>query len=192
MTPDQYREQLRALLPPGKALDDGGQGTLTQLLDGLAQELARVDARGDALIEESLPDSTLELLADWERNAGLPDDCTPAGQTIPQRRSALVARLTGNSGPSKPYLIALAASLGYTVTIVNRRARRFRAAMGDYYGGADWQFVWEVHAPLNSVVYRRFGDSVYGEAYASWQNAVLECVLTQHAPAHTQVNFFYS
>jgi len=192
MTPVQYREQLRALLPLGKALDDGGEGTLTQLLDGLAQELARVDARGNALLEESLPSSTLELLPDWERNAALPDACTPAGQTVPQRQAALMARLTGNSGPSKPYLIALAASLGYTVTIVNRYARRYRAAMGGYYGGTDWQFVWEVHAPLNSVVYRHFGDSVYGEAYASWQNAVLECVLKQHAPAHTQVNFIYS
>lgn len=192
MTALQYREQLRALLPPGRALDDGGAGVLTQLLDGLATELERVDDRGDVLIKESLPDTTLELLPDWERVAGLPDDCTPAGQSVDARRGALIARLTSSSGPTIPYLLSLAQVLGYTVGIVERHARRSGDAMGDYYGGTDWQFVWEVHAPLNTVVYRRFGDSVYGETYAAWQNAVLECVIRQHAPAQTLVNFIYS
>lgn len=191
MTADQYREHLRALLPPGRALADE-DGVLTQLLDGLAAELARVDGRGDALIAESIPDSTLELLPDWERNAALPDNCTPAGQTVDARRAALITRLTANSGPSIPYLLSLAAALGYQVQIVKRYARRFGAALGDYYGGTDWQFVWEVHAPLNSVTYRRFGNSAYGEAYATWQNEVLECVMRQHNPADTRVNFIYS
>jgi len=191
MTADQYREHLRSLLPPGRALEDG-DGVLTQLLDGLAEELARVDGRGAALIAEALPDSTLELLADWERVADPPDDCTPAGQSVEARRAALIARLTANSGPSLPFLLSLAASLGYTVQIVKRYARRYRAALGDFYGGTDWQFVWEVHAPLNSVNYRRFGNSAYGEAYAGWQNDVLECVMRQHNPADLQVNFIYT
>jgi len=191
MTADQYREHLRALLPPGRALQDG-DGNLTQLLDGMAEELARVDGRADALIVESLPDSTLDLLPDWERVADLPDDCTPTGQTVEARRAALIARLTANSGPSVPFLLEIAAALGYSVQIVKRRARRFGAALGDYYGGLDWMFVWEVHAPLNSVAYRRFSTSAYGEVYASWQNDVLECVMRQHNPADTQVNFIYS
>jgi uncharacterized protein YmfQ (DUF2313 family) len=188
----QYVGQLRSLLPPGKALDDGGEGTLTLLLQGLSVELSRVDARGDVLVSESIPSSTVEMLSDWERNAALPDNCTPAGQSIEARQAALCARLTSNSGPSKPYLISLAASIGYTITIVNRRARRMRAAMGDYYGGTDWQYVWEVHAALNSIDYRRYGQSFYGEFYATWQNAVLECVIRQHAQAHTLVNFIYT
>lgn len=192
LTGDQYREHLRALLPPGRALDDGGDGELTLLLDALGAELSRVDGRGDVLIDESIPTSTTELLADWERNAGLPDNCTPAGQSVDARRAALVARLTSNSGPSIPYLLSLAESLGYTVTIVERHARRYGDDLGDYYGDTDWQFVWEVHAPLNSVVYRRFGNSAYGEAYATWQNDVLECVMRQHSPAHTLVNFIYT
>jgi uncharacterized protein YmfQ (DUF2313 family) len=191
MTVDQYREHLRALLPPGRALEDR-DGVLTQLLDGMAEELARVDGRGDALIAEALPDRTLELLGDWERVAALPDDCTPPGQSVQARRTALIARLTANNGPSVPLLLSLAAGLGYTVQIVKRRARRMGAALGDYYGGLDWMFVWEVHAPLNSVNYRRFGNSAYGEAYATWQNDVLECVMRQHNPADLQVNFIYT
>ena len=192
MTVEQYGEQLLALLPRGRALDDGGAGELTLLLEALAAEYSRVDGRGDALLEEALPDSTQELLPDWERVAGLPDDCTPAGQTVDARRAALIARLTSSNGPSIPFLISLAEGLGYTVTIVERHARRSGDLMGGTYGGTDWQFVWEVHAPLNSIVYRRFGNSAYGEAYASWQNNVLECVMRQHSPAQTLVNFIYT
>jgi uncharacterized protein YmfQ (DUF2313 family) len=64
--------------------------------------------------------------------------------------------------------------------------------MGGSYGGNDWEFVWYVHSPLNSVDYRYYGSSVYGEPYATWQNAVLECVMRQHDQAHTQVLFVYS
>lgn len=192
MTAPQYTEHLRALLPPGNALDDAGAGTLTQLLDGMAQELARVDASAGHLIDESLPDSTFQLLPDWERVCALPDNCTPAGQTIDQRRGAVIARLLGNGTPSIPYLTQIAAQIGYTVTIVKRHARRMGAALGTPYGGIPWQFVWEVHAPLNTDVHRAYGGSVMGIPYATWQNAVLECVMRQHAPAHTIVNFIYS
>lgn len=192
LTAPQYSEHLRTLLPPGKALDDAGLGNLTQLLDGLAQELARVDASADQLIDESLPDTTFQLLPDWERVCALPDNCTPAGQTIDQRRGAVIARLLGNGTPSIPYLTQIAAQLGYTVTIVKRCARKHGALMGTPYGLTPWQFVWEVHAPLNTDVHRAYGSSVMGTAYATWQNAVLECVMRQHAPAHTIVNFIYS
>ena len=190
MTQDQYREQLRSLLPPGPALNDGGVGVITQLLQGMAAEFSRVDTRGDALVLESLPNTTTELLPDWERVADLPDDCTPAGQTVDQRRQALVARFIGNGTPSIPYLTQLAASIGYQITIVKRSARRCGAQMGTPYGLTAWQFVWEVHAPLNTVLHRTTGSPM-GEPYATWQNSVLECVMRQHAPAHTIVNFIY-
>lgn len=188
----QYREQLRALLPPGRALNDEGTGVLTLLLGGLAQEFARVDASADMLIDESIPDSTLNLLPDWERVCALPDNCTPTGQTIDQRRNAVIARLLGNGTPSIPYLTQMAAQIGYLVTIVQRHARRHGALMGTVYGLTDWQFVWEVHAPLNTVTHRAYGGSTMGTPYATWQNNVLECVMRQHAPAHTIVNFIYS
>lgn len=191
MTGAQYAQELRALLPPGKALDDRGDGVLTQLLDGLAVELARVDASASNLIDESIPNTTLQLLPDWERVCDLPDDCTPAGQSITARRQAVVARFLGNGTPSIPYLEEIAAQLGYTVTVTRCRARRSGDPCGTSYGGIDWQFAWQVHAPLNSVQRRTYGGAVFGSPYASWQNAVLECVMRQHAPAHTIVLFIY-
>jgi len=192
MTALQYREQLRSLLPPGRALDDYGAGTITQLLDGMSQEFARVDASACNLIDESLPDSTVQLLPDWERVCALPDDCTPTGQTISQRQQAVVARFLGNGTPSIPYLTGLAAQLGYTVTIVRRHPFQCGMTCGSPLGSFDWNFVWEVHAALYTVNYFLAGQGHAGEPLASWQNNVLECVMRQHAPAHTIVNFIYT
>lgn len=191
MSAFQYAEQLRALLPPGKALADGN-GVLTQLLDGLSQEFARADQSASGLIDESLPNSAFQLLPDWERVCNLPDGCTPAGQTIDARRQAVVARFFGNGTPSIPYLTTVAAQVGYTVTITRCRARTCGMTCGTAYGGTPWMHTWQVHAALNTVRSRSYGTSTYGEPYASWQNAVLECVLRQHAPAHTIVQFIYN
>lgn len=192
MNAAQYAEQLRSLLPPGRALDDAGQGMLTQLLSGMSQELARVDASAWALIDESLPDTTVQLLPDWERVCALPDDCTPSGQTISQRQQAVVARILGNGTPSIPYLTNLAAQLGYTVTIVRRRAFQCGMTCGISLGGFAWNFVWEVHGALYNVSHFLVGQGRAGDPLGTWQNNVLECVMRQHAPAHTIVNFIYS
>lgn len=192
MSPLQYADQLRALLPPGKALADGGAGVLTQLLDGFSQEFARADQSAGNLVDESLPDSTLQLLPDWERVCNLPDGCTPVGQSIAARQQAVVARFIGNGTPSIPYLTNVAAQLGYPVTITRGQARRSGMTCGTAYGGLPMMFTWLVQSPLNAVQSRKYGAAAYGEPYARWQNAVLECVLRQHAPAQTIVLFIYT
>lgn len=165
-----YREQLRAHLPPGPALDDAGEGKLTDLMDGLAAEFQRIDARGGDLLDEADPRTADEMLADWERLTGL----VAGDQTDAARRNAVVAKLTSNSAPSRAFLIQQAATLGYTVTIVERHARRYRALLGDLYGGIAWQFVWEVHVADVAAA------------------PDLEALLKSYAPAHTVVHFIYA
>jgi uncharacterized protein YmfQ (DUF2313 family) len=62
------------------------------------------------------PRSTTELIADWERIAGLPDPCANvAPTTLEGRRAAVVARIIarGAGGPSVPFLIDVIVALGY-------------------------------------------------------------------------------
>ena len=77
MDSSAYLSQLIGLLPPGDALAREPGSVLERLLSVPAAELARVDGRVDALLLESDPARTVEMLADWERALGLPDICYP-------------------------------------------------------------------------------------------------------------------
>ncbi|MCA3418095.1 MAG: DUF2313 domain-containing protein [Roseomonas sp.] len=77
MDASAYLSQLLGLLPPGDALPREPGSRLERLLSVPAAELARVDGRVEALLREADPARTTEMLADWERALGLPDECYP-------------------------------------------------------------------------------------------------------------------
>ena len=191
MTTDDYLAQLQALLPQGPAWPRDAGATLTKLLRAMADELARVDSRAGQLIDETDPRTTAELLADWERVAGLPDSCVTAAQTTAQRRAALHARLTTLGGQNVSYFIALAASLGYTVTITEFRLHTVEDDVEYPLYGHPWQFAWQINAPLNTVGTLSVTDTV-ADPLAWWGNELLECVIRRLKPAHTHVLFAYS
>lgn len=192
-TADQYREQLKALLPPGRAFPRERGTTLDALLDAMAQELARLDARADRLTTEAVPNTTAELLPDWERVAGLPDSCSDTlAETQQGRRNDLVSKLVSLGGQSVAYFIELAASLGYEVTI--EEFRPFKAGLslaGDSLTNGEWVFTWRVRAPAVTVMRFRAGQGAAGEPLATWGNEKLECRIRKYKPAHTHVIFAY-
>lgn len=189
----EYKEQLKALLPPGQAFPRDTGTNIDSLLDGMSLELARVDGRGTRLAAEANPSAANELLADWERVAGLPDKCAGTIEaTIQGRRNALVAKLASTGGQSPSYFISVAKALGYEVTI--EEFRPFRAGMsssGDALTNGDWIYAWRVRAPAVSVISFRAGRSAAGEPLRSWGNDTLECKLNQIKPAHTIALFAY-
>lgn len=192
-TAADYLEQLKALLPPGQAFPREAGTTLHDLLDGMSIELARVDARGNALPLEANPSSTVELLTDWERVAGLPDKCSGTlEETIQGRKQALLAKLTSTGGQSIAYFTELAAALGYEVTI--EEFRPFRAGLsraGDALTNGAWMFTWRVRAAATAIISFRAGMSVAGERLRTWGNDTLECKINQLKPAHTVALFAY-
>lgn len=193
MTADQYLIALQALLPRGAAWPRDASAVLTRTLRALAEEFARIDERAGDLIEESDPRTTLELLPDWERVAGLPDACYGELSTIQERRAALAAKLTRLGGQSRAYFIDLAHQLGYEVTI--DEFRPFRAGIGragDPVYGQAWLFAWRVNAPETTIRYFRAGQSVAGERLRTWGNTLLECAISRVKPAHTHVIFAYA
>jgi len=192
-TAAEYREQLKALLPPGIAFPREPGTRLEDLLDGMAQELARIDARGERLIIEANPLSTRELLADWERVAGLPDNCTGTLETTLQgRRNALISKLTATGGQSPAYFIEVARALGYEVNI--SEFRPFRAGLsqaGDPLTSGDWVHTWRLNTHETTVIAFRAGLSAAGEPLRTWGNDTLECKIDQLKPAHTIVLYGY-
>lgn len=192
-TAAEYREQLKLLLPPGRALPREPGTSIDALLDGMAEELARVDARGDQLVVEALPSTTSEMLADWERVAGLPDKCSGTLETTLQgRRNVLVSKLNSTGGQSIQYFIGVAKALGYDVTI--SEFRPFRAGLsqaGDPLTNGDWVYTWRVNATETTIIEFRAGLSAAGEPLRTWGNDTLECKINQLKPAHTIVLYGY-
>ena len=192
-TAAEYRDMLKALLPPGRAFPREPGTTLDGLLGAMSEELARIDAGGDRLLVEAIPSTTNELLSDWERVAGLPDNCSDTlAPTTQGRRADLEAKLSGVGGQSRAYFIAIAARLGYTVSI--EEFRPFRAGLsraGDALTNGDWQFTWLVNGPATTITRFRAGQSTAGEPLATWGNSALECRLNQLKPAHTFIIFSY-
>lgn len=178
MSVDAYLAQLQALLPEGAALPRDPNASLALLLAALAEEFARIDGRADDLINEADPQTTSELLTDWERVYGLPDLClylTP--QTVQQRRSALVVRMRSVDDLTKQFFIDLAATIGYTITV------------DENVDGSP--FKWRVNSSGATITDFTVGSSTVGDALRSWGDALLECTIARYTPAHTQVLFAY-
>lgn len=187
-----YTAQLQQLLPTGPAWTRDPAATLTAVLAALAAEFARVDARADDLLAEIDPETTYELLEDWERVLGLPDGCTPVLGTISERRAALIQKLAGLGGQTPAFYVALAAALGFTVVI-----HEFDPDVDDYSPGLDitggkWRLVWRVEV-LDQTDFTLFraGVSAAGDRLTEGGALDLECVIRRAKPAHTLVLFSY-
>lgn len=188
---EQYRDQLLALQHPGDALPTDPDSNWARLLLALANEFARIEARAEALLEEADPHTTVELLADWERNNGLPDTCVPGAQTSEQRRNALAAKVSRLGGISRAHLIAAAEVLGYTITITEFLPWSVDSDV-DYplYGG-DWAFAIQINAAAVTVYYATV-DSDVDAPIAWWGNEQLECALRRNKPGGRFILFAYA
>lgn len=144
-TPDQYRQMLINLTPPGICWPTDPNTTWVKLLDALAQELARVDGRALDLYNEAFPDTATELLAHWERIVGLPDAFSDPDATIEERRQLVLFKLQARGGQSADYLEGLISTLGYLNKIIP--ATPFKADISyadDFLFDETWAYIFIV------------------------------------------------
>jgi hypothetical protein len=111
-----YLRQLRALLPPGKAFNYDPDSVVSKCLAAYADELARIDARGVQLIEESDPRTAEETIEQWEAMLSLPDEQVPViPATLAERRIAVTQKYANRGGQNLDFFVRLAAACGYVV-----------------------------------------------------------------------------
>lgn len=187
LTAAAYARALRALLPTGPAWIVEQGTVLANLLLGVSEELARIDGRAGAVINESDPRTTFELLADWERVYGLPDPCMGTQPSVGLRRASLIAKLLGG-GQTPAYYIALAEALGYAITITEYTETTFDDPFDTPFYDETWAHTWLVTGP-DIAVHERVFDDPFDDPYASWSGAELQCVLAETKPAHTTLIF---
>lgn len=193
-----YARQMAQLLPRGAAWAFAPDGVFARLLLALAAEFARIDSRALDLIEEADPRTTLELLSDWERVAGLPDACTGAPDEVSERQAALHQKIAGLGGQNKAAFIEVAARLGYQVEIEEHHPARIGSRIGGRLNGPDWAFAWTMNIrPFDGYLEERtflavaeIGDRI-GVRLRGFGALDLECLIRRMAPAHTHVLFAY-
>ncbi|MCM8595124.1 YmfQ family protein [Accumulibacter sp.] len=187
-----HADLLKLLLPPA-SVDPNGPSIGAELVaDGAA--LDRALGYAEQALEESDPRTTAALLADWERVYGLPDPVLVAAgisQSFQERRSALVAKVTFQGGQSVAFYLALAATLGYTITITECHPETTEDDTEYPVRDEQYRFVWIVNAALYTVRDLVTEDDTE-MATAVWGNALLESFLTRYKPAHTLVLFAYT
>lgn len=170
-------EALKALLPGGPAWNREVTGKLRKLLAGIADELVRLDARIDDLLDEMDPRTATETLDQWEAMLGLPDPCAPVPTTTEDRRAAIIGQLLRPVSGTKAFFISLAAAMGYDVTIIEGGTDLTEfgpAEFGAEFGTGNVQFQWNVFGVSGPI------------------DDMIECLFERYAPAHTTVRFNWS
>jgi uncharacterized protein YmfQ (DUF2313 family) len=175
---DRYRSLLKKLLPPGLAFTRGAGTNMDALLSGMSEEAARIDDRAGDLLFEMFPDTTTELLSDWETVWGLPDPCAGALDTLSERRAALLSRMVHVGQQTPGFFVRVAATLGYTITIEEN-------VDGNPY-------VWRINSNvIPTPVYARAGSARAGDPIRTWGEYMLECAMRALNPAHLELLFSY-
>jgi len=198
----KYKQLFRKLFPRGFAWDSKAvEGTeFADFIAALSNEPCRVEERGFDFLDEMDPNTTFEMLDNWERLLGIPDECTPEGDpSLFERRVRVLQKLTTGGGQNEAFFKLIAQQLGYDVDIFDvEDFKDFRvgtARVGDALtnttpsneGG--WAYTFSVTAPAEFVRRFRVGQSTVGDRLVSFENETLECVIRKFAPAHVTVLF---
>lgn len=194
--PDNFQVAALNLLPRGWAWPRDLSGTLAKAMGAIGDMFARFHADASNLVDNELyPPTTQALLAEWERDYGLPDPCTPQPQTYEQRIAALLARITDQGSLSRQKYIDLAAAMGFVITITEfLPSSGIGTCIGtcvDPLRDGDWPFTWQVNAPATTVTELTcIGDCV--SPLRSWGNEPLECAIRRQNRPSRFVLFSYA
>lgn len=131
---------------------------ISETLEALAQELSRVDGRGDDLINEADPRTAVETLDDWEKALSLPDLLvTDIPATLAGRQVAVTTKFVSRGGQNYDYFANLIDACGYTLASITLYADSvlkagFRAGARCY--GPAWAnaMVLNINAPAGTAL----------------------------------------
>jgi uncharacterized protein YmfQ (DUF2313 family) len=206
-TADDYVAAFIGLLPRGQVWARDRRRLMMRVCAGLAKYWGHVDSRAADLLErESDPQRTVELLPEWERAFGLPDECFPEATTIGERQRMLVTKITWQGGQSRQYFIDLLAWLGFRIII--KEWAPFMAGIsraGDtrptpdanfrwYVGPPEMRFVWTAQVGHQGLIwFRATGGQAGVDHHLEFRSPLaIQCLLMRWKPAHTWLVFDYS
>lgn len=203
---EKYSATLKKLFPQGWAFRFFKDLNITKIVEALSIEPDRLEQRAYKLLDELDPNTTFELLDNWESLLGIPDECTPPGEiSTYERRVRILQKLTTGGGQSAAFYKLLAQQLGYDVDVIEiinfRDFRVGTARVGQALsnttlpdgsvGAAGWAYTFLIRAPADFLRPFYVGQGSVGQRLVIRENTTLECVIKKFAPAHTLVLFSY-
>ncbi len=197
-TQEQFRQALANNLPQGEAFKAKNivETVMYKLLFALAYAYWQLDERSNDLINEMYPQSVLESLDEWEHEYGLPSPCYASLQlTTAERKKILLTKFASIGGQNADYYIKIASDLGFTITITEFDGARFTLNQyASQYAYTTHPYVWYVNVAGIETIYARYSTDIYTTTNYSKlgiDTSILECVINELKPAHTQVIFNY-
>lgn len=190
----KYARMLRNFMPKGLAWNYEKDSELSKLINGFSIEPSRVECEGFRLIQEAFPDTTNELLPEWESVLGLPDECTAEQLTFEERRIQVVQKLTRLGGQNAAFYIGLADLFGFpgskVFDLFPSVSGRLRS--GDRLNAhPDFRFTWEFNSPPSTIKECRSGACRSGDRLRAFGNETLQCTIEKLKPAQTFVIFTF-
>lgn len=190
---EAYRDQLHALLPAGRAWPEESDTTLDALVRAITAAFAEVDLHDANLLDEILPNSTFDLLPDWERVAGLPDSCSVLGATVTVRRASLLEKLVSKPTLNPSEFVRIGRTFGVEITVEEHDQTRAASSSSLDTSGGRWRHVWWITIPTSADVQRFNMLSTFDTPFRSvGRNTEMECRLQAASPAHTELFIGYN
>lgn len=188
---NSHAQLLKLLLPPVSY--DKNASVLGMEINAEGAQLDAAEAWAGALLLEADPRSTDQMLADFERVYGLPDDCCMTTVDASSRRVNLLAKVAQVGGLSKPYFLGLAAALGEVgVTITSYKPSSCETTCESILVDESFRILWQVNIPNRITPRKAFrAGSRCGARVDAYTKGRLECLLMRLKPAHTYVKFNY-
>lgn len=189
-----YKHALAQLYPP-VSYNINGERFLAQCeADG--NVFARIEQRAIDVLNVISPDTSGQMLADWERICSIKTD---ANKSYADRVKRVIIQLNAIGGLSIPYFMRLAQSIGYQIEIKEfSPLQNDLPNPGDIVQFRDEQsesliFMWRVTV-LNgddNITYFRAGQSLAGEHLVEFGDPIIEEFFKDLKPAHTYCYFAY-
>lgn len=202
LTLKQHIQALALNLPSGRLwnakLREGSN--LYKLLSGLAPTFRQMDWSIQRFVEQSVPTTTEDYLAEWEEALGLPDECLPIAADVATRQRNISIKLSILAGVSTEQdFIDLAALFGLTVT-VNSGIEHLIAADGGYetavptqsFGAGDYTNVQEARYTMVVVETTPASASFdydWDIPFSLQSQDEMRCLFTKLKPANSAIQF---
>jgi len=190
---DNYRDLILKLLPPGKAWTRDQDSWAFKFAAAMGVEPSRIDGRVKDMLREIDPRYSTELLSDFEREYGLPDECSVIGNSPEQRRQDLIARITAYGGQSFAYFTEVMANAGTPITISMKSPFRVGSRIQQRLRGPGYRYIWFVDVPAGTLVYAVAGEAVTDDPIVQIvDDSNVICFLEKNKPAHTYIHYTFS